>query len=249
MEEPVYPILFHFGHLNLPTFGVLAALGLMLALLLSERTAVLAGVDADKLWDAGIFAAIAAFVLSRLLLAATYWKSFQAFPLLLLMSPSLTPIGLALTAIATAVWLWFRRVPLLRALDAWAPCGMLVWACLALGHFAEGSDPGLTTTLPWGLPPMRGEVVRLHPVALYVAFLALLLASLSYWLLRRGLRAGAVAGWTLAAAGFTQFLASFLRQPGAAELFGLDLLQCVAVGMIVLGFGLVSGTLLPIERQ
>jgi len=145
--------------------------------------------------------------------------------------------------------LWFRRVPLLRALDAWAPCGMLVWACLALGHFAEGSDPGLTTTLPWGLPPMRGEAVRLHPVALYVALLALLLASLSYWLLRRELRAGAVAGWTLAAAGFTQFLASFLRQPGSSELFGLDLLQCVAVGMIVVGFGLVSGTLLPIERQ
>ena len=60
----MFPTLFHFGHVSLPTFGALAALGLMLALWLSERTAGLAGVDAAKLWDAGIFAVIAAFCLS-----------------------------------------------------------------------------------------------------------------------------------------------------------------------------------------
>ena len=37
-------------------FGALAALGLVAALLLSERTAGLAGISPQKLWDAGIFA-------------------------------------------------------------------------------------------------------------------------------------------------------------------------------------------------
>ena len=57
----MYPVLVRVGHVALPTFGVLAAIGLMGGLVLSQRTARLAGVDADELWDAGLFAVIAAF--------------------------------------------------------------------------------------------------------------------------------------------------------------------------------------------
>jgi len=252
----VFPTLFQFGHLSLPTFGALAALGLILALLLSEQTARFAGVAPARLWNAGLFAVLAAFVLSRLLLAISYWQTFRRFPILLLAVPSLTPTGLLLTTIATAVWLRLRAIPLLRALDAWAPCGTLVWAFLALGHFAEGSDPGMHTTLPWGVPPptppMPADASRVHPVALYAAFCALLLAAESYALLRRRLApastAGTTAGWTLVVAGTTQFLLSFLRQPGYAW-GGLDALQWVSVGMIVTGCGLVIRTLRLCERQ
>ena len=233
----MYPTLAHFGHLTLPTFGVLAALGLMGALLLSERTAKLVGVEPGGLWDAGVFAVVAAFVLSRLLLVVFYWHSFRAFPVLLLTVPSLTASGLLLTLAATLGWLWFKRVPILRALDAWAPCGCVVWACLALGHFAEGSDPGMPSTLPWALAPMPGEAIRVQPVALYVAVLAAALALAAYWLLRRRRPA---AGFALVGAGLVQFLVSFLRQPGAIGFAGLDLLQAVALGMIVVGSVLLA---------
>ncbi len=239
----MFPTLFHFGHLVLPTFGALAALGLMLALVLSERTAALAGVDAAKLWDAGIFAVVAAFVLSRLLLLVVYWRSFARFPVLVLTVPSLTAMGLLLTVVATAVWLRYQRVPLLEALDAWAPCAMLVWACLALGHFAEGSDPGMPTPLPWGLPPMRGEAMRLHPVALYVALAATALVFVSYGQLHRRLGPGATAGRTLAWAGLVQFLLTFVRQPGQVAWLGLERLEWVALGMMVAGVGLVGNSL------
>jgi len=211
----------------------------MLALGLSERTAGLAGIDPAKLWDAGIFAVIAAFVLSRILLVLTHFKTFVAFPILLLAVPSLTATGLLLTVLATAAWLWFKRVPLLKALDAWAACGALVWACLALGHFAEGSDPGMPTTLPWGLRPMPGDPMHLHPVALYAAVIALLLAAISFKILRRPLPAGAPAGYTLAATGLAQFLLSFVRQPGATALNGLELLQWASLAMLIAGFLLV----------
>ena len=242
-ESPVYPFLFHTQHLYLPTFGVLAAIGLMLGLACSERTARLAGVDPEALWDAGLFATLTAFVLSRLLLLVENFRSFLAFPLLLLAVPSLTATGLLLTVIATYLWLRVKRVPILAALDAWAPCGMLVWALLALGHFAEGSDPGLPTTLP--LPfgvPMPGEPVELHPVAVYAALCALGLGAAAYRLLRTQTRAGETAGFTLAGAGVTQFLLSFLRQPGVKAVAGLDLIEWVAVGMMVAGGLLIAGT-------
>ena len=229
----MYPTLFHFGHLTLPTFGVLAATGLMTALALSERVARLAGVDSTKLWDAGIFAVIAAFVLSRALLVVFFWKNFRAFPVLLLTVPSLTALGLLLTVIATAGWLWFRKIPILGALNAWAPGAAIVWACLALGHFAEGSDPGMPSKLPWAMVPMPGETTRLQPVALYTALLAVVLAGWTYWLLRRHRPAAA---YGLVGGGAGQFLLSFLRQPGAEWLAGLDLLQWVALGMMGTGF-------------
>ena len=213
----------------------------MLALWLSERTARLARVDPRTLWDAGMFAVLAAFVLSRLQLIAMNWTTFRAYPLVLLAVPSLTGTGLLLTGIATAVWLWIQRVPVLRALDAWAPCGAVVWCFLALGHLAEGSDPGLPTELAWSVG-VGG--VRLQPVAFYAAFCAALLGGVAYGLLRARPAPGAVAGMTLLGAGAAQFLLSFLRQPGVAGPLGLDLLEWAAVGLVLAGFGLVLAALL-----
>ena len=89
----MHPYLLHHGHLYLPTFGALAALGLMLALGLSEHTAWLKKLPEEKLWNAGIFAVVAAFVLSRLLLLVQHFAAFRHFPVLLLTVPSLTPSG------------------------------------------------------------------------------------------------------------------------------------------------------------
>jgi phosphatidylglycerol:prolipoprotein diacylglycerol transferase len=233
----VHPFLLHIGHLSIPTFGVLAACGLLLAPALSQYTAPLADVDADALWDAGIFAILAAFVLSRLLLVAANFRTFLAYPILLLAAPSLTATGLLLTSIATWVWLHLRRIPLLPALDAWAPCATLLWALLALGHFAEGSDPGMATMLPFGVR-MPGESTPLHPVPIYAALVAIALTAALWILLKRRHDNGAIAALALIATGIAQFLLSFVRQPGIAAIAGLDALQLVAVGMVIAGSAL-----------
>ena len=132
----MHPYLLHSGHLLLPTFGVLAALGLMAALTLSLRTAATVGLVPDKLWNAGLFTLLSAFALSRLLLIIANLHDFLAYPILLLMVPSLTAGGILLTILATAIYLRLRHLPLLDTLDAWAPCATLTWAFLALGHFA-----------------------------------------------------------------------------------------------------------------
>jgi phosphatidylglycerol:prolipoprotein diacylglycerol transferase len=210
----VHPYLLHYGHLYLPTFGVLAAVGLILALALSQHTARHAQIDPDALWDAGLFAILAAFILSRLLLIVQHFPTFRAYPILLLAVPSLTATGLLFTAIATGLWLRFKRIPILPALDAWAPCATLIWFFLALGHYAEGSDPGLPLS---------------QPVALYAALAALLLTA-GLLSVRRNQASLALIG-----IGTAQFFLSFIRQPGLEGIAGLDGLQIVALGMIVAG--------------
>lgn len=233
----MHPYLLHSGHLFLPTFGLLAAAGLLAALSLSLRTARTVGLPRDRLWDAGLFALLAAFLLSRLLLIVTNLHSFLTYPILLLTVPSLTEFGLLLTAIATLVYLHFKQLPLRPTLDAWAPCATLAWAFLALGHFAEGSDPGLPTTLPWALriPP---DTLRLHPIALYAMLLALALTALLHRHLCIRRQQGETAALALALTGVTQFLLTFLRQPNLyPDSLGnlLDPIQWAALGMIALG--------------
>ncbi|WP_245632162.1 prolipoprotein diacylglyceryl transferase [Edaphobacter aggregans] len=231
----MHPNLLHLGFLTIPTFGLLAAIGLMLALGLSLRTAALVGLNPDRLWNAGLFAVIAAFVLSRLLLVVTNLSTFLAYPILLLMVPSLTPLGILLTAIATAIYLRTRSLPLLAALDAWAPCATLAWAFLALGHFAEGSDPGLPSSLPWAVT-VPSTSLRIHPVALYVALAAAVITVILFRHLPRRRRSGDTFALVLFFTGLAQFLLTFLRQPTYSEgrlATLLDPIQWVALGMIV----------------
>ncbi len=234
----LHPFLLHVGHLALPAFGVLAAAGLMLALGLSQYTAARAGVDPDKLWHTGLFAVIAAFVSSRLLLAVEHLHSFVQYPLLLLAVPSLTASGLLVTAIATYVWMRSRQIPLLPALDAWAPCSMGLWACLATGHFLEGSDPGMPTRLRLGVRMPGPAGPPQHPVALYAAAVAIVLGTISWHHLKARRVPGRTAALTLGATAISQFLLSFVRQPGVAAFAGLDALQGVALGMLLAGAAL-----------
>jgi phosphatidylglycerol:prolipoprotein diacylglycerol transferase len=228
----MHPYLVHSGHLLLPTFGVLAAMGLMLALTLSLRTAPIVGLDPDKLWNAGLFMLISAFALSRLLLVLANPQTFLRYPIILLTVPSLNSFGVLLTLVATAIYLRAKQLPLLDTLDAWSPSAILTWAFLAVGHFAEGSDAGLPTRLPWGLaiPPDR---IHLHPVALYAAITAVVLAVVLLRQLPRRKNPGDTFALALAASGAVQFLLTFFRQPLPDSKF-LDPVQWISLGLIAL---------------
>jgi phosphatidylglycerol:prolipoprotein diacylglycerol transferase len=233
----MHPYLLHSGHLLLPTFGVLAAVGLMAALTLSLRTATLvgpgaAGLHPEKLWNAGLFTLLSAFALSRLLLIIANLHDFLAYPILLLMVPSLTAGGILLTILATAIYLRVRSLPLLDTLDAWSPCATLAWAFLALGHLAEGSDPGTVTSVPWGILSPTGGA-RLHPVALYAALAAAAITLAIFRYLQQRPQPGRPVALALAATGLAQFLITFLRHPFPDSTL-LDPIQWIALGMIAL---------------
>lgn len=225
------------GALRVPVFGVFASIGLIGALWLSQRTAKAAGVDADKLWDAGMFAVAAALVVSRVLVVAMDVRAFMAYPLLVLSLPSLTYGGIALTGMLVWLWLRWKKLPVLRVMDAWAPCAMVLWAALSLGHFVEGTDAGMPTRLPWGVVTPGDSVLgKVHPVQIYALVAAVVLCM---WLLRmlmKGHRVGIVASVGLMAGGAVSFALGMLRQP--MESMGdswLDPSQWVAVVAMVVG--------------
>jgi len=225
------------GALRVPVFGIFASLGLVGALWLSQRTAKAAGVDAEKLWDAGMFAVVAALVVSRVLVIAMDFRAFLAYPLLVLSLPSLTYGGIALTGLLVWLWLRWKKLPVLRVMDAWAPCAMVLWAALSLGHFIEGTDAGMPTKMPWGVVTPGDTVLgKVHPVQIYALIVAV---ALCLWLLRmltKVHQAGMVASVALMLGGAISFALGMVRQP--MESMGdswLDPSQWVAVVAMVVG--------------
>jgi phosphatidylglycerol---prolipoprotein diacylglyceryl transferase len=230
------------GPVRLSVYGLFAAVGLVAALWLSQRTARLVGLAGERLWDAGWFAVAAAFVISRLLLIAGNARAFLRLPLAVLSLPSFTYAGMVLTALAVVIHLRWKRLPLLRALDAWAPCAAALAAMLSLGRFFEGTEFGMPTSLPWGLAvPGSAGLVRLQPVGIYAAAASAVLLAVLLWLLERRLRAGMVAGVALVAGGAVSFLLDMITQPmessGSAW---LEPVQWVAMGAMVVGMLTIS---------
>ena len=230
------------GPVRVPVYGVFAAVGLIAALWLSQRTARLTGLAGEQLWDAGWFAVAAAFVVSRLLLIGGNVRAFFRLPLVMLSLPSFTYGGMALTALAVVIYLRRKRLPLLRALDAWAPCAAVLAAMLSLGRFFEGTELGMPTSLPWGtVVPGSAGLVRLQPVAIYGAVASVLVLLVLMWLLERRLRAGMVAGVALVAGGAVSFLLDMITQPmessGSAW---LEPGQWIAIGAMVVGMLMIS---------
>jgi len=243
--------------LHIPAHALIAIAGMLAALWLSLRTAPLRSLEPEQLWDAGVFTIAAAFVLSRLLGLALFVVVEHGQLTLslrdILSFSSISYLSLLVTAIPVALWLRWKRLPLLRVLDAWAPCAALLWSALSLADAASGSGGGLPTRLPWGIRAASSSAgTRVHPVALYTAAAALALCGALFSLLRRVREPGRVAATAFIASGTILFLLDMLRvpdQPQAQPLSHnlLDMSQWIALAAIVFGACLLA--FIPHARQ
>jgi 16S rRNA (cytosine1402-N4)-methyltransferase/phosphatidylglycerol:prolipoprotein diacylglycerol transferase len=102
------------------------------------------------------------------------------------------PCGL----IVTCLYIWWKRIPVARFIDALA-IGLLVASIiLAIGQFLSGDGYGTTTDVPWAIQ-FLGELR--HPVQIYESVLLLIgLIAIKGFLksnMRDGIFAGSVIAW------------------------------------------------------
>ena len=219
-----------FGHLHIPVFGVVVAVGLMAALSLTQWTAPRVGLDADRVWNTAMLAVAAVFVVSRLLLVVFNFKSFLQYPLLLLAVPSLTSLGIVVSAALVYGYVLWKRVPLLPLLDSCAAPVALLWAFVNAGYLVEGTRDGMPV----------GSASAPQPVEVYtlVSALVILLAVLNA--LRPGYRGGEATGLALAASGLAIFFIDFYRLPSdLLPNLPIDPSQIIALAMISIGASLL----------
>ena len=254
----MHPVLFHIGSVLIPSYGAVTALGVLLALGLAQRTARVAGRDADldagKVWNLCILSLFAALAAARLLLVIVNWSALRLHPAWLLGLAMVHHPLLAVTgALAGAgCALWYARhskLPLAATADALAAPLALGLAFEQLGALASGSGYGveagpnvrwaITYTNPladlWSGAPLG---IPLHPVQAYAALAFLALALLLYIWLPVARRKGDVAGLGLMGSGLAIYITELWRDPegrGSILHGALDGPQIASILLVIAG--------------
>jgi phosphatidylglycerol---prolipoprotein diacylglyceryl transferase len=232
----VHPVLLHIESLVIPSYGAISALGVLVALMLAQRTARIVGVDAGKVWNLCILSLFAALAAARLLLVAANWSVLRDHPAWLLglgvvHHPLLACAGAVAGGVCATWYAWKNKLSFRATADALAPPLAAALAFEQMGALAAGSGYGadagpqvgwaVVYTNPlaaiWSGTPLG---VPLHPVQAYAALAFLALAVLLWAWLPLERRPGDVAGLGLLGAGVAIYLTEIWRDWTGRELFG-----------------------------
>ena len=243
------PVAVHLGPLALYWYGLLVALGFVVAIRIASREAERQGLDPDQLLSAALVGALVGLLMSRVFYVlqtnpGSYLDPKQMATALSLWQGGLSFYG-GLFGGILGIWLYASRngLPTLRLLDVAALAAPLGQAIGRLGNLVNGDLTGLSTngrgieytngTNP--LVPLGSLGRTQHPVAIYdVVFELGLFALLFYFWRRRPLRVGQLAGLYLAGWGTAQlFLQAWRDSP--VGLMGLKASQLTALPIIAGG--------------
>ena len=248
----MYPVLLHAGPIVVPSYGVLAALGILLALALLLRTSRLAGLNPNPLWNLAIVALFAALVGSRLVLLALNWTIVRTHPawllgLAMVHHPLLAGIGAVFAVAAAVPYARAQRLPLSPTLDAFAAPATLALSCEQLGALLSGSGYGSETSVRWAVVythPLAARwsgaplFVPVHPVQAYAALAYLVIAVALLFGMPYRRRPGDVAGAALLAIAAAIYFTEFFRDPEGRGSFltgAVDGPQLASVVLVLLG--------------
>ncbi len=252
----MHPALVQFGSLVIPSYGAIAALGVLLALALAQFTSQKAGIDPRHAWNTLVLAVFADIAASRLTLIVLNLSDLRRHPTWLLSvamvhHPLLAAIGILSGALAILLYARWAKLSLRGVADCLAAPITLGYAFEQVGALFAGSDFGrdsastsklfaITYTSPlaarWSGTPLG---VPLYPVQAYAAAGSLLLAAIliaCYGF--RGRRPGEIAGVWLFGTGVLLFLTELFRDwEGRGVLLGgsVDAPQLVGLGLVLAG--------------
>lgn len=249
----VSPVATQIGPFALYWYGLLVALGFILAIRVATHIAEAQNFDVDQLLSAALVAALFGLLLARVFFVVQNQPGSYLDPKHLGEALSLWQGGLAfdggIFGGILGAWLYTARydLPTLRVLDLAGLVAPLGQAVGRLGNLINGDIPGYFTR-NWGveytnpnnllLPP--GTIFRTqHPVAVYSLVLDLGLFGL-LWLgwRRRQLRAGQLAGLYLSGYGVIQLIVQAFRDTPAGPA-GLKPSQLTALPIIAAGLWLL----------
>ncbi|MFN7920910.1 MAG: prolipoprotein diacylglyceryl transferase [Bryobacteraceae bacterium] len=247
----MFPKIISIGSFFLPTYGLMVALGFLVALWLAGRLAKQTGLDPEAVTNLGVYAALAGFVGAKLLMFIVEFDRYakdpgEIFSFATLQAGGVFYGGLVL---ALAFGYWYgrqKKLPLGKTLDVLAPGLAIGQAIGRIGCFAAGCCWGAHCDRPWAVTftnPDAHQItgvplgIPLHPSQLYESALLVLVFAIVYGASQKPHRPGGVISLYLVTSSVARFIAEFFREHQQANLFGwvLSNAQWISVGLFVLG--------------
>jgi len=230
----------------------MAAIGLLLALMLAQRTARICGIPSAHVWNLCVIALFAALIGSRLLLIVMNWHDVVRHPMWLFVlatvhHPLLIAAASCIGLLAAYSYARAQHMPVRSTADALAAPAMVGAAFEQFGALLAGSGFGTAAHVPWAIIYTHPLAARwsgapigipVHPVQAYAAIAFLTLAILILVILPVRRQRGDAAGVALMGAGVVVFVTEFWRDwegRGAVLRGGLDGPQIAAIVLLLCG--------------
>lgn len=194
-----------FGLLSRPwelhSYGVLIAIGFLLAMILASREARREGEDPDRIIDLAFYVLLTGLAGARLLYIVTKLPEYIESParVLRFWQGGLVWYGGFIAAALYVAWYCRKhRLPFFKYADIVVPYMAMAHAFGRIGCFAAGCCFGAPTTGPWGVVFPDGSIVHqaqqsvglvaladaplpVHPTQLYEAVVELVLFAVLLW--------------------------------------------------------------------
>ena len=248
----MHPVLIHIGAFIIPSYGAVAALGVLAGLIVAQRTALAIHLNPGQIWNLCVTALFTALVAQRLLLIAINMSDLRRHPswvltLAMVHHPLLAGAGAAAALVAAVLYARRKQMPLWATADALAAPLALGMAFEQLGALLGGSDYGVEAQIPWAVTythPLAAMWsgtplgIPLHPVQAYAA-MAFLMLSVFLLTGQPAMRQrGDLAGICLVGSGVILFITELWRDPEGRGVMlngALDGPQMAAIAMVLGG--------------
>ncbi|MEE9288181.1 MAG: prolipoprotein diacylglyceryl transferase [Bacteroidota bacterium] len=257
----MYPELFNIGPLTIYSYGMMLAIGFIIASYVFTSELKRKRIDHNIGGNVTLLAVVFGIIGSKIHYLIEHADKFIVKPSIAFSPGGLTFYGGLFLAFGVSYWYikYRKKINVLKAMDSVAPALILGYGIARIGcHLAGDGDYGLPTELPWGTDYSRGtylpsiaflqvpevanqfpggtvpDTTLLHPTPMY-EFLATILIFAFLWRIRkRTTPDGALFMVYLTAAGLERFLIEFIRI-NPRLMLGLSEAQLISVLVVGLG--------------
>ncbi len=230
----MYPELFKIGNFPINTYGVLLAVGLLLALFTASQLAQRDGLPKERIYDLGLWTIIGGLLGSKILMIFTE-PNVNFFSLDFLRSGGVYYGGFLGGLLAVAILIPLYKLSFWKVADAFAPGVALGQFFGRQGCFSAGCCWGDVCHQPWGVQftemahehtgvPIygpSGENLFLHPTQLYESFAMLIVFGFLVFLHRKKKFDGQVLIAYMILYAIIRFTIEFFRDDPRGNLLGL----------------------------
>ncbi len=242
----MYPELFRIGDFPINTYGVLLAVGLLLALFTASQLAKRDGLPKERIYDLGLWTIIGGLLGSKILMIFTE-PNVNFFSLDFLRSGGVYYGGFLGGLLAVAILIPFYKLSFWKVSDAFAPGVALGQFFGRQGCFSAGCCWGDVCHQPWGVQfteaghqqtgvPIygpSGENLFLHPTQLYESFAMLIVFGILVFLHRKKRFNGQVLIAYMILYSIIRFTIEFFRDDPRGDLFGLTSALGISTSQII----------------
>lgn len=242
----MFPELFRIGSFPINTYGLLLAIGMLLALFVASKLAARDGLPRERIYDLGLWTLIGGLVGSKVLMYFTE-DNVQIFSLDFLRSGGVYYGGFIGGFLALVFLIRWYKLPFWKVADAFAPGVALGQAIGREGCFAAGCCWGKPTDSIFGVHfteaaheftgvPIYGPTgaeLYLHPTQLYESVTMLIVFGILVYIHKKKRFDGQVLIAYAIIYGIVRFCIEFLRDDPRGNLFGLTSLLGISTSQII----------------